>query len=266
MGSSEKHKTDQIIGSISGKAFSVRTFIRENLNGILGTLAFHMVLLILFLLIKIQTFREINDLDLVFDYTEPPLTEEQLLAIQEEEQKEAYYERLLRQQLRLSNQASNVGSDIEQKISTDNYVNEVLKQLDESRSEEWKKEQEKIAEMLKEAEREYLAEEPEEEKAEDFQGPTTITYRFLVPPLERRALNMPVPVYKCRGGGTVEVSVTVNQLGQVTSAKAEVLNASHDPECLAEVARRYALLSRFSGSTNAPGDHPGVIRYEFVAQ
>ena len=47
------------------------------------------------------------------------------------------------------------------------------------------------------------------QKAEAYQGPSVISYT-----LEgRKAMNLPVPAYKCMGGGDVSVSVIVNRKG-----------------------------------------------------
>jgi hypothetical protein len=261
-----KPKND-IPSGLFEQPFSLKRFVKENINGILGTLAFHLVILIVLLFVKIQSLPDPRDLDLVFDYSEPPPTEEELAAIALQQQRDAYYERLLEQQLRASNRAVNVSEDVEEKISTENYVKDVMKALDEARSEEWRREQEEIRKMLEAAEKATVAEDTEEYTEEsEFEGPTTIAYEFIEAPFDRRSVRMPVPVYKCRGGGVVEVAILVNRLGEVTSLKAKVISASHDPDCLARVSEEYARRSRFSGSSAAPESHAGKITYTFIAQ
>ena len=159
-------------------------------------------------------------------------------------------------------------SHVEEEISTESYVDEVMKELDETRSEEWLKEQEDIRKKLNQEDIVPVKKEEEEKEEEDqsFIGPTNISYIFLEEPKGRKSRYMPIPVYKCRGFGLVEVRVSVDQLGNISSAKANVVEASEDPDCLAEVAERYARMSSFSGNNTAPTNQTAVITYRFIAQ
>jgi hypothetical protein len=73
-------------------------------------------------------------------------------------------------------------------------------------------------------------------------------------------------VYKCQGFGVVEVEINVSNSGDVISAKARVLDATEDPDCLAEVAERFALQTTFRSDFKAPSNHKAKITYSFVAQ
>jgi hypothetical protein len=257
--------SDKIFEGLENKPFSLRRFINDHKVGILGTVAFHLIILIVFLLVKIQSLKEVNDLDIVLEYVEMPdpvsLEEEEM-----EETREEYISRLLEQQLRQSNRAVNV-SQLEEEISTDNYVDEVMQELEEQRSEDWLKQQEELNQILNSEDIVPVEPEPEpDEEEQEFQGPTNINYEFLEAPLDRKSRRLPVPVYKCQGFGVVEVNITVNNSGKVTSAKANVIEATRDPECLAEVAERFALLSSFRGDLSAPSNQRGKIIYSFVAQ
>ena len=247
----------------SQRPFSIRRFVQDHKVGILGTIAFHLLVLIILLLFKIQSYKEIRDLDLAIEYLESPEQDPSEEELQED--REVLLTRLFEQQLRLSNRAVNI-SKLEEEISTENYVEEVMKDLEQERTEEWLKQQENIENILNKED--IIPVEPEIEKEEqpEFQGPTNISYEFLAAPYNRKSLRLPIPVYKCRGFGVVEVSITVNPSGEVTSAKAKVIEATQDPECLAEVAQRFALQSIFRGDFSAPASHAGKITYSFVAQ
>ncbi len=253
---------------LNQKPFSFSRWIKENLAGILGTVIFHMLILIIFLVVKIQSYKEIRDLSILMDFSEEP---EEILQQEEEEMQEEteeeYFERLLEQELNRSNRAANISQNIEEEISTEKFVNEFMNELNESRTEEWLKRQEELQKML---ENEDLVpvneEEPSEEEEEPFTGPTNISYEFLEPPYDRSSLRLPVPVYKCRGSGIVEVEVSVTRTGTVSSAKARVKEASHDATCLAEVAEKYASRSIFRGSASAPANQKAKITYIFIAQ
>ena len=62
------------------------------------------------------------------------------------------------------------------------------------------------------------------------------------------------------------MAISVDQLGNVTSAKARVVSATIDPDCLADVAEKYSRMAIFEGNLSAPSNHQGVIRYDFIAQ
>lgn len=257
--------SDKIIEGFESKPFSLLRFIQDHKVGILGTIAFHLLLLIVFLLVKIQSLQEINELDIVLEYVEmpqtAPQTEEEM-----EETREEYISRLLEQQLRQSNRAVNV-TQLEEEISTENYVDEVMKELEDQRSEDWLKQQEELNKILNSEDLVPVEPDPvTEEEDQEFKGPTNINYEFLEAPFDRKSRRLPVPVYKCQGFGVVEVNITVNNSGSVTSAKANVIEATRDPECLAEVAERFALMSSFRGDLGAPANQKAKIIYSFVAQ
>ncbi len=258
-------RSEEIYEGLGGKSFSLKQFINEHKVGLLGTIAFHLILLIAFLLIDIQSLKkEASELDIVFEFVEEQ--EQELEAEEAEETREEMISRLLDQQLRQSNRAVNV-KKLEEEISTDKYVEEVMNELESERSEEWLKQQEELQKIMNKED--LVPVEPTPEKDEDekeFTGPTNITYEFLSAPFDRKSFDLPVPVYKCRGFGIVEVSIEVNHSGDVTSAKANVIEATEDPGCLAEVAEKFALRTKFRTDFNAPSNHRGKIVYSFVGQ
>jgi len=258
-------RSDEIFGEISEKPFSLKNFIRDHKVGILGTIAFHLILLIAFLLIEIHSYQKIHELDIVLDFAEE--TEEaEPLDEEPDETREEYLTRLVEQQLRQSNQAVNI-SKLEEELSTENYVEEVMNELEDERSEEWLKQQDELQKILSQDDIVPVKPEPDQNEHEkEFSGPTNISYEFLSPPYDRKSLRLIVPVYKCQGYGIVEVKITVNNSGEVTSAKANVIEATEDPACLAEVAERFALQSTFKADFGAPSSHEGKIVYSFVAQ
>ncbi len=255
---------DNIFKEFNSKPFSLKRFISEHKAGILGTLAFHMLLLIVFLSMEINRYQKISELDIVFEYPkeEPEPTEEEKL----EEERRERFEQLLEQQIQESNRAVNM-SRLEEEISTEKYVEEIESELESERSDDWLRQQEELKDIIDKGEMVPVKEEPvKEEDKPEFSGPTNISYRFLDEPLTRSTVHLPIPVYKCKGHGKVEVRIIVNNSGTVTSTKATVTSASEDPECLAEVAERYASRTVFRGDLNAPKNHEAIITYQFIAQ
>lgn len=76
------------------------------------------------------------------------------------------------------------------------------------------------------------------------------------------------PGYTCGHGsaGRVYVQIAVNANGSVTNAIYIPTKSSNANGCMIEQAVKYAKLSRFSYSANAPKTQEGSILYTFVAQ
>ncbi len=260
--------TEEIFEGLGNKPFSFREFYEDHKIGILGTLIFHMLLLMIFLIFRIHDYRVTQNLDVYIDFSQlEEKTPEQIAAEEKQKEEEQYYRKLLERQLNESNRAVNVSKDIDKKIDTKDYVKEVEKELEASRNADYLKEQEKIRKIMDQHEVVPVnTPEKEEKKGNEYHGPTNITYRFTEPPLDRKTIDLPVPVYKCMGNGIVEVRVTVDQMGNVTSARASVITASTDPDCLSEVAEKYARRTEFTGDISAPASQQAVITYQFVAQ
>lgn len=261
----EVREEDKIIQELTGRS-SFKSFFKENLSGILTTIIFHMVVFIFFLVFKINAFRNINELGVVLDFDYQIKTEEEKQLLSPEEiAKLEFYERILERAMRTSTQPVNVSEQLEKQINTKNFVEEVESQLDQTRSEEEKRELERMEKILATEETIYPKEQITENR-QDYQGPTLISYEFLEEPFNRYRIYMPVPVYKCQGEGTVEVDILVDQSGSVISAKPVVIGPVSDGDCLAEAAVKYAILSRFSRNLNSPKSQKGKIKYTFVAQ
>ena len=81
----------------------------------------------------------------------------------------------------------------------------------------------------------------------------------------RQARHLPVPAYKCYGGGTVTVIIKVNAAGRVIDANVDPSTSSTDP-CLRKWAVSFAKTARFSESMSAPNPQTGDIIYQFIAQ
>lgn len=261
------NKEKTYIGFEKPNTFS--SWFKKNLIGILGTIIFHLFILILFLLIKIQSLREIKEMGVTLDFTENVQVEE-LIPVKTEKftpDEIEYLERILAQQSNLSNRASNVAENLEKELSTRNYIDEVEQELDQSRSEEWKKLQEELEKNR--SKEDFVPEQktPSKEKPVDnFKGLTNITYEFLEEPFKRFKSYLPVPVYKCKGEGTVLVDITVDLTGRVLTSKASVNQNFPDMDCMMEVAEKYALLTQFEGNLSAPRSHKARIVYKFIAQ
>ncbi|MBQ7774194.1 MAG: hypothetical protein IJ383_09085 [Bacteroidales bacterium] len=97
--------------------------------------------------------------------------------------------------------------------------------------------------------------------APQYKGPSVVSYSLD----GRKAISLPVPAYKCQGGGDVSVQVTVNRKGYVTAASV-IENVSSSDQCLIRSAVAAARRSRFRASATSPEKHVGEIVYRFIAQ
>ncbi|MFI3303551.1 MAG: hypothetical protein SNF68_02620 [Rikenellaceae bacterium] len=111
------------------------------------------------------------------------------------------------------------------------------------------------AEALAQAEREALTQE-----GMVVQGNVTVSYSIINP--IRHAQRLIVPSYTCKGGGEVVISITLNQAGEVTSAK--VMRGGD--ECMQQAAINSALNSLFDINHKAATRQSGKITYRFVPQ
>lgn len=102
-------------------------------------------------------------------------------------------------------------------------------------------------------------EEKKDEKT--YSGPSVVSY-FLD---GRKASRLPIPAYRCMGGGEVTVLITVDPSGTVVAAKVDETCSATDG-CLRAYAVRAARLSKFSASPTAPPRQSGNIVYQFIAQ
>lgn len=99
------------------------------------------------------------------------------------------------------------------------------------------------------------------ENAQQYKGPSVISYTLD----GRKAISLPVPAYKCQGGGDVSVQISVNRKGYVVGASV-IESVSSSDECLIRSAVSAAKRSRFRASTSAPEKQVGEIVYRFIAQ
>lgn len=136
------------------------------------------------------------------------------------------------------------------------------------------KDAERLAQDLKNGQKDGIEEEardetvemqhqqkPQQKNQKEYSGPSVLSYNLD----GRKASHLPIPAYRCYGAGDVTVIITVNNAGQVVRAKVMEEISSTDA-CLRNFAVRAARLSRFSPSTEAPANQTGEIVYRFIAQ
>jgi hypothetical protein len=237
-------------------------FLKENINGVLGTVIFHLLLVILILMTRLSSYEHQPEHSILIEFDTD---------VSEEEFRE-YAEALLAQNLQ--DPASALTRNIAVNVSENRPVPDQFKEMT---PEEVSELESRINEILNDAANGIMpkSELPEinfdppveevlqkSDDAEPYTGPTTITYDLP----GRNHLRVPVPVYKCPDGGIVEVNIAVDQQGRVVRASIDSEPGNFGETCNHQMALEAALNSRFSQSINAPGIQSGTITFYFQKQ
>jgi hypothetical protein len=242
----------------------IRHIINENLIGIFATLIFHMVLVVIFLVLKITSVQNLMDNIVTIDFEEREIQEMIPEPIRERDLEFDQYVADYMESER-SNVPVNLASNLNEQISTDQFVDELTEEMSLNRSEEMIRSQEKLRELQEmESADNIIAEDnsSDDKKPVVFTGKTNIFYS-----LENRYyLRLPVPVYKCEGFGVVEVQIFVDQKGFVVNALIPNLGESMNEICLAEAAKTAAMSTKFNSDFDAPLRQQGTITYHFQPQ
>ncbi len=241
--------------------------------GILGTVIFHLIAAICFMLLQIRTLNIDLSNEFVIEFAEasPENLQDKENLI---ELPTAGIEQVLEGDEELLNIARNLANKPEVQIDPEDYIDKVKEELIESGKlgadnyiDEWKRlkeaaRDENLAFENRDNESEDEVPEESEVMAANYQGPTRIYYNME----NRNHTYLPIPIYKCEGSGKVVLAIMVNQQGIVEEALIiETESTTTDP-CLEETAVKTALISRFNPDIHSPKIQAGTLTYHFVAQ
>ncbi len=246
----------------------IKRFFKENHRAILYTLMLHLVVLIILAFVRVDSLKNHQELGVEIEFEDR--TVESILAEMEDKEEipAEWLERIMRQRELSSNRAVNLNAEnkFSEEISTDEYVKDLLDQIEEARNAEDREKLEELQAILASAD--YVPPEAgnEEEEQGEYSGPTTITFEFMAEPRNRGKVKLTVPVYRCQGSGRVQVQVVVAPDGSVREAKVLEPIEGYDKVCFADAALAAARTSQFRIDLSAPQKHPAVITYSFIAQ
>lgn len=233
-------------------------FKKENNVGLYLTVAVHLLVIIILLATKIG-FVLSEETSFVLDFSKQEAVEKQEQAAKLKEEVSNELDNILSGRSNIRNvavDASQKGRQLkDDRFKNPNQVYEEAKKL-----------QDKLNASKKEAEAYQGSDDvavpaKEQAKSETYKGPSVISYSLD----GRKAMSLPIPVYKCLGGGDVSVAIIVNRKGYVVAASV-ISNASSSDACLQEYATKAARSSRFTASANSPEKQAGEIVYRFIAQ
>jgi hypothetical protein len=249
---------------LDSKKKTLKRFFNANINSILGTICFHLVVIIVFLWFKIGEAKEIKKEQVLIEFNE-------LLTPPEEKKPEKtklednYGVPSLDAQT-VHSIASNVDSKLDEEISTEKYEKQVMDELGMESTQPQQTQDNKPADNSDEATVSQPAEENKDDQHPDVPNVirkenTTVSY-FLE---NRWHRYLYIPTYKCQGGGTVILDLVVDRTGRVISAMIAENKSTKDP-CLLDEAYRSAIGAVFNTDQNAPTKQLGTITYVFIAQ
>ncbi|MBP5390893.1 MAG: energy transducer TonB [Bacteroidales bacterium] len=230
--------------------------------GLYLTIIFHLVLVIILLIVSISTVRK-GEISFVTD------SEGQIAKSRQEEEERLQEEIKAIAKAQLEDQIA--GRPVTTYRAVAVSRNTQLKDDRNTDADKLYKDAEDLQQRIKDAAKiqtDGVDEVPSaakyEEKKEEtpaYKGPSVL-YWILE---GRRAFSLPIPVYKCRGGGDVTIQIYVGKNGYVQRAQV-VADASVPDECIRNAALNAAKRSRFSSSDTAPDPQLGQITYRFIAQ
>lgn len=234
---------------------------KEKKIGFYSTVIFHLLLIIVFLLTTIHgMIREETSFLLDFTKQEQLEKEEKTEQMKQEVSKEL--DDLISGRVS-PNQYRNVAVDRSGKALKDDRFKNPNQVYDEARALQ-KKLDASRKEALKQQGSDDVAsggDQTSRDQNQTYKGPSVISYSLD----GRKSISLPVPVYKCYGGGDVAVRILVNKKGYVVDAQV-IENASAGDDCIRRYALEAAKRSRFTASATAPDKQAGEIVYRFIAQ
>jgi len=240
-------------------------YIKKNLVPILYTLIVHLVVLIILVFSKVETLKNDQELGIALELEEKTIEEkieEALVDVPAD-----WLEELMRQRELSSNRAVNLNAEnkFTEDISTDDYVNDLLDQIEEARDQDDREKLEELQSILVSAD--YVPPSPEEnDEQAEYAGPSTITFEFLEEPRSRGKVKLTIPVYRCQGSGLVKVEVEVASNGTVREARVLEPIQGSDRVCFSDAALAAARSSKFRIELSGPEKHKAIITYSFIAQ
>ncbi|MCK4748920.1 MAG: hypothetical protein KAT15_17830 [Bacteroidales bacterium] len=227
---------------------------------------FHLVVLIILIFVRVEGLKKDQELGIKLEFEEKTI--EEILAEEALDIPAEWIEQIMQQRELYSNRAVNLNAEdqFSEDISTDEYVQDLLDQIEQARNLEDREKLEELQAILASADYVAPAEDSDLTEEGEYTGPTTITYEFMDAPRQRGKVLLTIPVYRCQGSGLVRVEVSVSRDGTVREAEIREPIEGMDRVCFANAALAAALSSRFRIEINAPEKQRALITYSFIAQ
>jgi len=272
VGNTQENK-NAYLGESMSAVDQAKDYIKRNRYGLMGTLAFHMILVILLLLFKLNSPLRFVETEILLSIPddiveqielENKRVEEEKVEVQKNKVSQSVDEMLrsiaVNQDLKTSKTKAPTANDL------DKMIDDIKKELDGYESGDSKSGKDELEAFKRDSS--TLAEERKKQlqadslKNMEYSGPSSVFYSLK----GRQKLVLPIPVFKCEGSGRVRVQITVNRQGKVI--KAVVIEKESDTydDCLFEAALNAAYRSRFNSDNSSPQKQVGSITFNFIRQ
>ncbi len=229
---------------------------KNNINGIIITLLFHIILVATLLVAKIDMKQVYTETELMIDFPEEVFEDIQEMKNNETIPNDGEYS-----ENRISNVASNKAVTSKNQTFDDAYLKELeqAQKLVKDVSSQLAKEIPTVNDLqMPEETTEEMDIESFREKI--YNGDSNVEY-FLK---DRFHKKLPIPVYLAQTGGKVKVNIIVDRSGNVV--KAEPIVKPELSEQILSFAKTAALRTKFNPSPEAPAQQAGYIQYNFIPQ
>jgi outer membrane biosynthesis protein TonB len=246
---------------MSLKTYIISWFMLRR-RGVMGTVIFHLLLMILFLSMEISKMAVHAEMEIVMEPREEKVQKREQELRKKEEIRKRGSEEEVQWMLRSIAVNEQVKSASKEQQNVQQYVNEIMQELQEEGKGRYKARKDKNyqSDSLQHA-RDRREQQLDSLKSTFYSGKSSVTYN-----LEGRyARILPIPVFKCEFGGKVVVRIVVNNKGVVQKAVVDASQSESD-DCLWAVAVDAAERSRFNEKPSAPAQQKGTITYHFVKQ
>lgn len=245
----------------------LREIYRRNIYGVMGTLVFHILLFLSFMVTGVDIKKNMKEEAVLIEF--PEIIEPEIEEPKPEEKSEENPQQA--QAETVHNTRTNVASN---RLAKDNTTKSTNDFFDDDYMKEVEAAQKLTSDVNNQLSKKAVdiddikmpVETTDGMKKEDiknvvYAGESNIVY-YLENRYHRR---LPVPVYLSQSGGTIIVDIRVNRNGKVISAIARDNNSIKDKQLLI-YAQTAASKTVFNKDTSAPQTQSGTIHYTFVAQ
>lgn len=241
------------------------TTIYDRKYGIMGTIAFHMILAICLLFTNIHTIKEEVRQEIVMDFDQ---NIDKKIEKLKKEVKKKQVERTNKNEEAVNKLLKSiaVNENIKSKAKTsktqdvDKLIKNIQKELDAKRGAIGKKHSKTYKADSIKYHRDETARKLDSIQTVYYSGPSSVSYNLK----GRHKEYLPIPVFKCEDSGLVKVEIVVNSNGRVHSARILENGTRTEDPCLWDTALDAAKRSRFSTSKNT--SQKGTITYNFIKQ
>lgn len=248
-------------------------FLKRNINGILGTILFHLIILVVAMGMKLSSPRQNNEEYIII---EPETLEEFEKLNKKENEKQNNLENFdIENYLKEIRNVggSNPSNAYNSKISAmsedelrQKYESEILKEkygsdyekMKNSTYEDYLKGKEEISSQTDK----NLNNNTTKTQA-SYAGPALVFVELQNP--NRGKTYIHVPVFTCENGGRVVIDISIAPDGSVKSATINSAKSNGDASCISNAAKEAALKSKFSPISGGKNE-TGTITYSFIEQ